>query len=248
MCSSSLIFVIFLINHGFMLPVLSRVNLKSVYICPSISLYFSYILLSRLPQAFRTILIVWLQLKATIAESHGDLEAQERAAATEQVDVDDDSDCMLPKMKNRRKSDEADSALGMMQNRLKESSQVIQSLAAARTEQPANPKRSSFVNYVKDTLLQFSERKYKKAKSTITKLIMNLDENDSESEDLQYHFDRGNVPACNNLRSHSTQSLAKPRLCTSIIITEWIPTPVQHVETHFVWSDVTMVFWVYATL
>ena len=111
-------------------------------------------------------------------------------------------------MKNRRKSDEADSALGMLQNRLKESSQVIQSLAAARTEQPANPKRSSFANYVKDTLLQFSERKYKKAKSTITKLIMDLDENDSESEDLQYHFDRGNVPACSNLQSHSTQSLA----------------------------------------
>ena len=125
-----------------------------------------------------------LQIKAAIAEAHGDLEAMEQAAAAENVDVDDDSELMRPpKPKPKRKQDKIDTALEMLQCRLKESSQIMQNLATASADPGVNPKRSFFTSYVKDTLQNFSDRKYKKAKSVITKQIMNLEDDDTEDDE-----------------------------------------------------------------
>ena len=131
-----------------------------------------------------------------------DLEAMEHTTAAEVKGVDDDSELMLhPKSKPKRKQNEADKAWRCCSCRLKESSKVIQSLAAAQTDPVVNQKRSSIANYVKDNLLYFPERKYKQAKSTITKLIMDLEEDDTEDDEhLPVGFGRGDGQASSSLQ------------------------------------------------
>lgn len=129
-----------------------------------------------------------LQLKATIEAHAGDLEAAEAACAevgAAAVELDTPTPTSTSSRKQRRPQEDPDiPLLSTLQESVQQSGELLKDLAAQR--HPVKPTaRSAFANYVKDSLLSMSDKKYKTARWDINKVLSDLMMVDSDEEDME---------------------------------------------------------------
>ena len=85
-----------------------------------------------------------------------------------------------PLSSSKRPQDTDTALFESLQKRVGESGTILKNLSKAQ-QQPITP-RTAFANYVKDSLLTMSKAKYKKARSTINKLLSDLMDEDSDDD------------------------------------------------------------------
>ena len=85
-----------------------------------------------------------------------------------------------PSSSSKRPQDPDTALFESLQKRVGESGTILKNLSKAQ-QQPITP-RTAFANYVKDSLLTMSKAKYKKARSTINKLLSDLIDEDSDDD------------------------------------------------------------------
>ena len=85
-----------------------------------------------------------------------------------------------PSSSSKRPQDPDTALFESLQKRVGESGTILNNLSKAQ-QQPITP-RTAFANYVKDSLLTMSKAKYKKARSTINKLLSDLMDEDSDDD------------------------------------------------------------------
>lgn len=117
-----------------------------------------------------------LQLKATIQEHTGDLEADETACAEMQKGLEEPTSVHSSSRKTPRDPD--NDILESLQKTVAESGSILKDISKAQ-QQPLTARRT-FANYVKDSLLTMSKAKYKKARSTINNLLSELMEDSDD--------------------------------------------------------------------
>lgn len=125
-------------------------------------------------------------MKAIIAESKGNLDDAERAAAEQHVDVDDDGK-ELPKTPNKprktkRSSQQPD--IEALEKRAKESGELVELLRSQIL--PAEPvnNRTTFSAYVKSTLMGLGDSDFRRARKGINKVLAPFIEASSSEDDL----------------------------------------------------------------
>ena len=120
-------------------------------------------------------------MKATIQRHRGNLDAAENAYADMQIVLDELSPIpsSTPSSSRKRPRDPDSDVLEYLQKRFSESGTILKDLSKAQ-QRPITA-RTTFANYVKDSLLTMSKPKYKKARSTINRLLSEL--MDEESDD-----------------------------------------------------------------
>ena len=121
-------------------------------------------------------------MKATIQQHRGDLDAAETACADMEIGLDELTPTPSPTpTSSRKRPQDPDSALlESLQKRVAESGTILKDLSKAQ-QQPITA-RTAFANYVKDSLLTMSKAKYKKARSTINRLLSDLMDEDSQDD------------------------------------------------------------------
>ena len=125
-----------------------------------------------------------MQVKQTIAAHSGDLEAAE-AACAELMVVDDSTPSPVPyssaqkAAKRRKRGHDDDQLLQSLQMRVHESGELLQVLAQP---QPITA-TVAFANYMCDSLLSMSKRKFRKARSRFTAILSELLEEESDEEE-----------------------------------------------------------------
>ena len=127
-----------------------------------------------------------LQLKATIEADAGDLEAAEAdCAEVEATAVELDTPTSTSSRKQPHPQEDPDiPLLSTLQESVQQSGELLKALAAQR--HPVKPTaRSAFANYVKDSLLSMSDKKYKTARRDINKVLSDLMLVDSDEEDTE---------------------------------------------------------------
>ena len=135
-----------------------------------------------------------LQVKAAIQQQRGDLDAAETACAEMEIGLDERT---LPPSStsslSRKRPQDPDSALlESLQKRVAESGTILKDLSKAQ-QQPITA-RTAFANYVRDSPLTISKAKYKKARSTINRLLSNLMDEDSD-DDVPSAMGAPSIPA-----------------------------------------------------
>lgn len=123
-----------------------------------------------------------LQVKATIQQHKGDLDAAETACADLQIGLDEltPTPSSTPSSSRKRPQDPHSALLESLQKRVAESGTILKDLSKAQ-QQPITA-RTAFANYVKDSLLTMSKANYKKARSTINRLLSDLMDEDSDDD------------------------------------------------------------------
>ena len=123
-----------------------------------------------------------LQVKATIQKHRSDLDAAETACADLQIGLDEltPSPSFTPSSSRKRPQDPDTTLLESLQKRISESGTILKDLSKAK-QQPITG-RTAFANYVKDSLLTMSKANYKKARSTINRLLSDLMDEDSDDD------------------------------------------------------------------
>ncbi|XP_063963895.1 uncharacterized protein LOC135156183 [Lytechinus pictus] len=156
-------------------------------------------------------------VKDTINANSGDLSAAETECALDGMEVTEEEE-QAPKSSHnagrKRKSTKLeDTVLATLQERLQESGQqMIQLQQAMRPQTPAEV----FGNYVKGTLLNLSERKFKKARTAISRILEEAMEDSDEEE----------PPRVTPSRSSSFQPSSAPPFSSSPKPAEqWQPAP-----------------------
>ena len=134
------------------------------------------------------IFYICLQLKATIEAHAGDLESAEAACAeagAAAVEMDTPTPISTSSRKQRRPQEDPDVALlSTLQESVQKSGEFLKDLAAQR--HPVKPTaRSAFANYVKDSLLSMSDKKYNTARRDINKVLSELMLVVSDEEDME---------------------------------------------------------------
>lgn len=123
-------------------------------------------------------------MKATIATHSGDLDAAEAACADIVVD-DDSTPSTVPSSSSQRKGkrgQDDDQLLQSLQKRMHESGELLKSLAQPQTITAT----AAFANYVRDSLVSMSKRKFREARSRINTILSDL--MDEESDEEQPHL------------------------------------------------------------
>ncbi|XP_028404673.1 uncharacterized protein LOC114527224 [Dendronephthya gigantea] len=121
-------------------------------------------------------------VKETIQLHRGDLNAAESACA----DMQDVLDEVTPipsstaGRSHKRPQDTESDVLETLHKRVAESGTILKDIYKAK-QQPITA-RSVFANYVKESLLTMSKSKYKKARSSINRLLSELMDEDSDDE------------------------------------------------------------------
>lgn len=121
-------------------------------------------------------------MKATIAAHSGDLEVAEAACADIVVD-DESTPSTVPSSSSQRKDkrdQDDDQLLQSLQKRVHESGELIKGLAQP---QPITA-TAAFANYVRDSLVSMSKRKFRKARSRINTILSELMDEESDEEGL----------------------------------------------------------------
>ena len=118
-------------------------------------------------------------MKATIQQHRGDLDAAETACADMEIGLDEltPNPSSTPSSSRMRPQDLDSALLESLQKRVTEVRTILKDITKAK-QQPITA-RTAFANYVKDSLLTMSKVKYKKAKSTISKLLSYLMDEES---------------------------------------------------------------------
>ena len=121
-------------------------------------------------------------MKATIQQHRGDLDAAETACADMEIGLDEltPTPSSTPTSSRKRPQDPDSALLESLQKRVGESGTILKDLSKAQ-QQPITA-RTAFANYVKDSLLTMSKAKYKKARSTINRLLSDLMDEDSHDD------------------------------------------------------------------
>ena len=146
-----------------------------------------------------------MQVKETIAAHSGDLEAAE-AACAELMVGDDSTPSPVPysssQGKGKRGQDD-DQLLQSLQKRVHESEELLKVLAQP---QPITA-TVAFANYMRDSLLSMSKRKFRKARSRFTQIPSELlDEESDEEEPPIVHT----VPAPASVRTSIAPATYQP--------------------------------------
>ena len=119
------------------------------------------------------IILSW-QFKSTIQKHSGDLEAAESACAELHMEMEEEpsTDHSSTTSTTRKGGGGQDSdILETLQKRVAESGSILKGLS--KQQQPMTA-RTAFANYVRDSLLTMSKADYKKARSTINKVLSEL--------------------------------------------------------------------------
>ncbi|XP_051807878.1 FK506-binding protein 5-like [Acanthochromis polyacanthus] len=123
-------------------------------------------------------------LKQTIQQHRGDLEAAETACAELQVGQDEaaaGTQSLTSSTGRKRQKDVESEILQSLEKRMAESGSILKDFTKAQ-QQPMTA-RAAFANYVRDSLMTMPKASYKKARSSINRLLSELME-DSDNEDL----------------------------------------------------------------
>lgn len=142
-----------------------------------------------------------LQVKATIQQHRGDLDAAETACADLEIGLDEltPTPSSTPSSSRKRPQDPDSALLESLQKRVAESGTILKDLSKAQ-QQPITA-RTAFANYVKDSLLTMSKANYKKARSTINRLLSDQMDEDSD-DDIPSAMGATPIPATQQV-SHS---------------------------------------------
>jgi len=122
-----------------------------------------------------------LQVKETIAAHSGDLEAAEAACAELVVD-DDSTPSPVPSSSSQgkgKRGQDDDQLLQSLQKRVHESGELLKGVAQP---QPITA-NAAFANYVRDSLVSMSKRKFRKARSRINTILSELIDEESDEEE-----------------------------------------------------------------
>ena len=121
-------------------------------------------------------------MKAVIQQHRGDLDAAETACAELEIDQDErtPTPSSTSSLSRKRPQDPDSALLESLQKRVAESGAILKDLSKAQ-QQPITA-RIAFANYVRDSLLTMSKAKYKKARSTINRLLSDLMDEDSDDD------------------------------------------------------------------
>lgn len=140
-------------------------------------------------------------VKATIQQHRGDLDAAETACADLEIGLDEltPTPSSTPSSSRKRPQDLDIALLESLQKRVAEAGTIIEDLSKAQ-QQPITT-RTAFANYVKDSLLTMSNANYKKARSTINRLLSDLMDEDSD-DDIPSAMGAPPIPATQQV-SHS---------------------------------------------
>ena len=122
-----------------------------------------------------------MQVKETIAAHSGDLEAAEAACA--ELVVDDDSiPSPVPSSSSQgkgKRGQDDDQLLQSLQKRVHESGELLKGVAQP---QPITA-NAAFANYVRDSLVSMSKRKFRKARSRFNTILSELIDEESDEEE-----------------------------------------------------------------
>uniref|UniRef100_UPI00358EA23D uncharacterized protein n=1 Tax=Myxine glutinosa TaxID=7769 RepID=UPI00358EA23D len=121
-------------------------------------------------------------VKATIDVHEGDLDAAEAACAEQQVGLKKaDIIATLPSSSRRKRAHDDDGALlESLQKRVQESGEILKGLSHAH-QQPIT-EQTAFATYVRDSLISMSKPKFRKTRSAINKMLLQLMEEDSDDD------------------------------------------------------------------
>lgn len=117
-------------------------------------------------------------MKTTIQQHRGDLDTAETACADMELGLDELTP--TPSSSQTQPQDLDSDILDSLQRRVEESGTILKDLSKVQ-QQPITA-RTAFANYVRDSLLTMSKAKYKKAKSTINRLLYELMDDDSDDD------------------------------------------------------------------
>ena len=133
---------------------------------------------------------VSFQLKAIIAEFHGDLDEAERAAAEEGVDVDEFAETVpVPVLEHQpTPALSVSSDMETLKRKAKESGEMLTML---REQLPPPEPVTERTTYVKSVLLGLSVKDFRRARKGIDKVLRPFCESDSTDDDSE---DRSNRP------------------------------------------------------
>lgn len=123
-------------------------------------------------------------MKAIIQEHRGDLDAAETACADMEIGLNEFTDTASsshPTARKRRQSPDS-ALLDSLQKRVLESGTILEKISKDQQQQQPITARTAFANYVKDSLLTMPKAKYKRARSTINKLLSNLMDENSDDD------------------------------------------------------------------
>ena len=122
-------------------------------------------------------------MKATIQKYRGDLDTAETVCADLEIGRDEFTPTASPKRSTscKRPKDPDRALFESLQKRVAESGSILKDLSKAQL-QPITS-RTSFASYVKDSLLTMSKANFKKARSSINRLLTDLMDEDSDDDD-----------------------------------------------------------------
>ena len=122
-------------------------------------------------------------MKATIQKYREDLDTAESVCADLEIGRDEFTPTASPKRSTscKRPKDPDRALFESLQKRVAESGSILKDLSKAQL-QPITS-RTSFASYVKDSLLTMSKANFKKARSSINRLLTDLMDEDSDDDD-----------------------------------------------------------------
>lgn len=151
-------------------------------------------------------------MKETIEAYSGDLDAAE-AACADTVDDDTTSSSVPASQRKGKRSQDDDQLLHSLQKRVHESGELLKGIAQPKTITAT----SAFANYVHDSLVSMSKRKFRQARARINTILTELMDDESDGEEPQRP---PSVAAPVNMQ-HMSASAA----CTSLTSEMYQPPP-----------------------
>lgn len=130
-----------------------------------------------------------LQVKSAITAAAGDLDAAEVACAEMQIGMEGHTPPPQPpvavegkgKGKGKRTPDDEDALLAALHKRVEESGELLKGLKPPVP--PPVTERTTFANYVRDSLVTMSKPKFKKARLAMNRILSEVMEDDSDGEE-----------------------------------------------------------------
>ncbi|XP_061663625.1 golgin subfamily A member 6-like protein 22 isoform X2 [Syngnathoides biaculeatus] len=127
-------------------------------------------------------------LKAIIAESQGDLDKAEWAAAEERVEVDEFDDNVTERQPTQALSVSSD--IATLQRQSKESGDILTMLRDQLPPPEPVTERTTYAAYVKSVLLGLNSKDFRRARKGINKVLKPFCESESSDEDSENRSNR----------------------------------------------------------
>ncbi|KAJ3614550.1 hypothetical protein NHX12_018122, partial [Muraenolepis orangiensis] len=124
-------------------------------------------------------------LKAIIAQSHGDLDEAERAAAEERVDVDEFADPVPVVERQPTPALSVSYDIETLQRKAKESGEMMTMLREQLPPPEPVTERTTYAAYVNSVLLGLSVKDFRRAQKGVNKVLRPFCELDSTGDDSE---------------------------------------------------------------